>query len=335
MEQRPLGTTGLTVSALGFGAGAIGGLMTRGTAADQTRAVASALAAGIRYFDTAPLYGDGRSEENLGRALRETGGWDQVVVGTKVRPTAAESADLPAAIRRSCEASLRRLRRDSVDLMQLHNGIFSDRPISGDGLTSATVLGDVIDGLRRLVEAGLVRHIGCTGMGDTDAVHAVVRSGSVATVQAYFNAANPSAGYAGVAGGGQDFAGLIDVAAASGVGVINIRPFAGGALAASDTRHPLAGDPGGAAMAGARYADDLARAQALAALAADLGLDGPLELALRFALSKAGVSTVIVGYSDQEQLEAALRWAERDALPADAVERVLALVGGQPRGGGA
>jgi ribonuclease Z len=71
MNQRPLGSTGLTVSELGFGCGSVGGLMVRGDPADQRRAVARALDAGITYFDTAPSYGDGRSEENLGRALHD------------------------------------------------------------------------------------------------------------------------------------------------------------------------------------------------------------------------------------------------------------------------
>lgn len=60
MEQRTLGRTGLRVSALGFGCGAIGGLMVRGDPAEQRRAVAHAIQAGITYFDTAPSYGDGR-----------------------------------------------------------------------------------------------------------------------------------------------------------------------------------------------------------------------------------------------------------------------------------
>ena len=69
MEYRVLGRTGLRVSALGFGCGDVGGLMVRGTAADQERAVARALALGINYFDTAPIYGLGHSEEVVGRAL--------------------------------------------------------------------------------------------------------------------------------------------------------------------------------------------------------------------------------------------------------------------------
>src|SRR5829696_10519953 len=106
MEQRPLGRTGLTVSALGFGCGAIGGLMTKGDPAEQTRAAARALEAGITYFDTARSYGDGKSEENLGRVLGELNAWDKVVVGTKFRVEPSEIGDAEGAIRRSLEGSL-------------------------------------------------------------------------------------------------------------------------------------------------------------------------------------------------------------------------------------
>src|SRR5262245_18770628 len=74
MELRVLGRTGLRDSALGFGCGAVGGLMVRGGPGEQRRAVERAIDAGIRYFDTAPSYGDGCSEENLGRVLAELGG---------------------------------------------------------------------------------------------------------------------------------------------------------------------------------------------------------------------------------------------------------------------
>src|SRR5919198_4399351 len=113
MELRMLGRTGLRVSALGFGCGAIGGLMVKGDPAEQRRSIARAIEAGITYFDTAPSYGDGRSEENLGRVIEELGAQAQnVIVGTKFRVGAEEVADAPGAIRRSLEASLRRLRRE-------------------------------------------------------------------------------------------------------------------------------------------------------------------------------------------------------------------------------
>ena len=83
MEQRSLGKTGLTVSTLGFGCGNVGGLMIRGTPADQERAVGRALALGITYYDTAPSYGAGEWERNLGRVLRTLRA--PVLVGTKFR----------------------------------------------------------------------------------------------------------------------------------------------------------------------------------------------------------------------------------------------------------
>jgi aryl-alcohol dehydrogenase-like predicted oxidoreductase len=70
METRILGKTGLKVSVLSFGCGAVGGLMVKGAAADQERAVARAMEFGINYFDTAPMYGNGESERNLGRVLK-------------------------------------------------------------------------------------------------------------------------------------------------------------------------------------------------------------------------------------------------------------------------
>ena len=70
MQMRVFGRTGIRLSLLGFGCGAVGGLMVRGDAADQERTVARALAAGVNYFDTAVQYGDGASEQNLGRVLQ-------------------------------------------------------------------------------------------------------------------------------------------------------------------------------------------------------------------------------------------------------------------------
>lgn len=81
IEQRPLGRTGMIVPVIGFGCGNVGGLMIRGTPAKQREAVAAALDGGIRYFDTAPSYGDGVSETLLGRTLRDLRA--DALVGTK------------------------------------------------------------------------------------------------------------------------------------------------------------------------------------------------------------------------------------------------------------
>ena len=324
MEQRPLGQTGLRVSALGFGCGSVGGIFVRGTPDEQRKAFDEAVAAGITYFDTAPGYGDGRSEENLGRVLAVTRA--PVTVGTKVRLQSADVAAAAAAVRRSLEASLRRLRRDRVNLFQLHNRV-TERGNTGDGsLSVADVLGPVADALRAVKAEGLAEHIGFTGLGDTAAIHRVIGAGAFETVQTYFNALNPSAGWAGRNGeSAQDFAGLIDRAASAGTGVIVIRPLAAGALGGQDQRHPVAGDPGASLDSGDDYATARDHARSTEALARALGLEGPAELAIRFALAKDGVSTVLVGLSDRAQLQAALRWAERGPLDDGAVERVLAL----------
>src|SRR5579872_5214233 len=71
MELREFGRTGMRLSMLGFGCGGVGGLMVRGDPADQERAIARAIAAGVNYFDTAVQYGDGESETNLGRVLQK------------------------------------------------------------------------------------------------------------------------------------------------------------------------------------------------------------------------------------------------------------------------
>jgi aryl-alcohol dehydrogenase-like predicted oxidoreductase len=327
MEQRQLGATGLAVSALGFGCGAVGGLMVRGDATEQRQAVSRALEAGITYFDTAAQYGDGRSEENLGRVMRELGAWSRVVVGTKVRLRPEEMDDVAGAIRASLQASLKRLGRSDVDVFYLHNPVALTRSGAGS-LDLATVLGDVAQGLRAVVEAGLARHTGFTGLGDSAAVLEVVRAEPYEVVQTYFNVLNPSAGFTGHAGGQQDFEGLIDTAARAGRGVVVIRVLAAGAAAGEPARAANAGDPGGSLVSGGSFAADAERAVRLRDLAARLGLDSPVELAVRFGLSKPGVSTVLVGYSSLEHLEQAIAYANRGALSDDAIRHVLELSNG-------
>ncbi|MFZ0214559.1 MAG: aldo/keto reductase, partial [Candidatus Dormiibacterota bacterium] len=237
MEERRLGRTGLTVPRLGFGCGAVGGLMVRGDADEQVRAVGRALEAGVRYFDTAPSYGDGRSEENLGRALAAVDSGRSALVGTKVRLPPDQLTNAGPSIRRSLEDSCRRLGRERVDLFQLHNPL-------RDPVDTTLVLGDVAAAMRRAVDDGLAGHIGFTGLGDTAALRRTLEAGPFETVQAYFNAIDASAVYPGATGGGQDFDGLVRHATDREVGVINIRVYAAGALSAVEARHPIAGTVG-------------------------------------------------------------------------------------------
>ncbi len=121
MNYRPLGSTGLRVSEIGFGCGNVGGLMIRGEPGDRVKAAARAMELGINYFDTAPSYGNYQSETNLGAVLKELGA--DVYVGTKVRPTTEGGQTLGESVMRSVEESLTRLGLEYVDLIQLHNHI--------------------------------------------------------------------------------------------------------------------------------------------------------------------------------------------------------------------
>jgi aryl-alcohol dehydrogenase-like predicted oxidoreductase len=324
MLYRPLGSTGLSVSELGFGCGNVGGLMVRGSAAEQREVIARALDAGVTYFDTAPSYGNGQSEENLGRALADLNAWHRITVGTKLTLTTAQLGDAAAAVRDSLRASLRRLGRDSVDLVQLHSRIVATEEAGDRALPADEVSGAVADAMRQAVREGLTRYTGITGLGGTQAVKSVVASSFFDTVQCYFNALNPSAGYPGASAGAQDFGGLINDASHRGLGVIAIRVMAAGAITGSAERAKNASPAGGGALtAGGAFDADLRRASRLASLARELGLEGTHELGFRFALAKRGVSTVLVGLSDLPQFEDALRWVERGPLDESVVSRIV------------
>src|ERR1700692_198022 len=171
MQLRVFGRTGMQLSVLGFGCGAVGGFMVRGDAADQERIIARAIAAGVNYFDTAVQYGDGESEKNLGRVLQKLKPAD-VVVGTKVRLPSADFGNIAAAVAKSLESSLTRLRRDRVDIFHLHNAITETG--GGEALSVRQVLGDVVPTFDRLRQQGKTRFLGLTAIGDTTAVHQVI-----------------------------------------------------------------------------------------------------------------------------------------------------------------
>lgn len=325
MEYRTLGKNGPRVSLLGFGCGAIGGLLVKGDPSEQRRAVARALEAGINYFDTAPAYGNGRSEETIGPLLRELNA--DVVIGTKFRLEPEQLPNAADAIRAQLEASLKRLGRDSVDLFNLHNRVGVDVSGNQGALSEEDVLGPVAEGLAKVREAGLTRLIGITGLGDPASLHRVVGSGLFDSVQTYVNAINPSAGWEVTGGSAQNFNRLLDKMAEVGAGGVGIRILAAGALAGTplEARHQNAGDPGRGLTAGGEYMDDLERGRRLGELAAELGLESAAELSYRLVIGHPGLATALVGASEYSQLEDAIRWVERGPLDASVAQRVAAL----------
>jgi aryl-alcohol dehydrogenase-like predicted oxidoreductase len=295
--------------------------MVRGTPAERERAVARALELGVNFFDTAPAYGDGVSEEHLGQVLRALK--PQCIVATKVRVGPEGLDDPAAAVTRSLETSLRRLGRDRVDLLQLHDPIHGVREHGYPG--AAEVLERILPAFEALRRAGKVGFVGMTAIGETPAVHRVLASGQVRSAQVCFNLLNPSPGFAVPPGfPAQDFDRLLTLTRAHGIGVIVIRVLAGGALSGELGRHPIAVPSVEPISTGPDYATDVGRARALRGLVDEGHVGSLVEAALRFPLGSDAVSTILLGYSSLEHLEAAAAAVAKGPLPPAAFARLAA-----------
>ena len=321
MDKRRLGKTGFEVSLLGFGCGAVGGLMTNGDPADQERAVARALELGVNYFDTAAQYGSGRSETNLGRIIKKLK--PDIYVGTKVRLPPTERGKIGAAIAAALEQSLARLQLERVDLFQFHNAIVGTT--SGGDFSATDVLDEVAPAFDRLRQQGKLGYFGITAVGETAALHRVVDSGAFATAQVSYNLLNPSPGRPVPANfPAQDYGNLLARTKAADMGVINIRVLAGGALSGSEDRHPNASPPPEPIGSGSSYRIDLERAQRLMPLVREGHAQSLVEASLRYVIANDAVSTVLIGIATPEQFEYAARAIENGPLS----ESAMALVAG-------
>lgn len=220
MERRGLGRTGVSVSALGFGgapAGLTGYLGQWDAAAEASRsqverAIRRALDLGIDYFDTAPGYGDGISEELFGRGL----GADRrrVFLATKT-PRAEWSA---GGARSALEASLRRLGSDHVDLLQLHGGWHTD--------AAAEQALDALGEYERLRDEGKVRFLGFTAEGPNGAAERLVLTGRFDTLMICFNFNYQAAG--GYRNRDMPAQTLLSQARALDMGVVTMRTLTSG-----------------------------------------------------------------------------------------------------------
>lgn len=325
MQFRSLGSTGIRVSALAFGAGPVPALMTSDDAQHQRDTLRRALDAGINWIDTAATYGNGQSEAGLGRALRELGALDDVHIATKVRLAAEDLEDIETKVRESVAGSLERLGASRITLLQLHNSITACRGDEPTSVSPEDVLGanGVLGAFLKLQGEGIVDHIGLTAIGQAESLRQVIDTGQFATIQGPYNVLNPSAGEpsAGELVSAEftevDYGNVIERCACQNMGVFAIRVFAGGALAGQPPSHhtfktkffPLD-----------LYRRDQQRAEQLSNL---LGPQTDLrENAVRFVLSHAHISSAIIGFGAASHVDDSLSYLDAGPLPAEVIRKI-------------
>ena len=247
-----------------------------------------------------------------------------MVVGTKVRLPGAEFGRIGEAVATSLEGSLTRLRRDRVDIFHLHNAIVEKG--GGEALGVRQVLDEVVPAFERLRQAGKIRFLGLTAVGDTAALHQVIDSHRFDSAQVVYNMLNPSAAAALPANyPAQDYGRLFDHTAAAGTGVIAIRVLAGGALSGSADRHPIASPPPAPIGSAMSYEADMAHARRLMPLVTEGFAASLTEAATRFAIANEAIGTILVGMATPQQFEDAFAAVEKGPLPPAALERLSAL----------
>lgn len=310
MKYRPLGKTGLRVSEIGFGAWGIGGRTTGHTSYGDTDdrtslwALQAAFNAGITFFDTSSAYGNGHSEELIGKAFADHRA--DVVVATKAGYVSWDRPPdfSPGAVASSVDASLKRLGSDYIDLLQLHNP-------PADALRAADLRGMLSD----LKAAGKIRAWGISARSPADAIDALVTF-EAAMVQANFNMMDVRAATGG----------LLEQAARLQAGFIARTPLCFGFLSGTITRQTRFA-PGDHRLGWSRAqldnwidgADEL-----LKAVKAAPGAEGA-QSALRFCLSFDAVSTAIPGILTPDEAAQNARASDAGPLDPALVTEVLAI----------
>jgi len=334
VARRPVGNSGVEASILGFGTGDNAGLMVLGSRADQQRAVREAIEGGINYFDTAPDYGLGRAEENLGRALR--GVRQDVLITSKVEIMPADQCRLAKKVVQSVDETLRRLNTDYLDFLQIHNHPTKannwDRviwtPLTRDDFTRE---GGALDGLAQVIAAGKVRFggIACEHS-EPDVVVELLSQPTVHMLNVWLNMLNPSALLPMTAervDGPEDYRGIAAGAAQHHVGIAGFRAMGGGALmsavARTFERHPLAG--GGFTRRPNEYEREVTMAMRLVDKLGIGSTDEMAALAYRFNITDPRVFTTVGGYSELSHLHSAIAAVARGPLSAEEMQSILAL----------
>ena len=198
---------------------------------------------------------------------------------------------------------MQRLKRDSVDLIILHNSVTRERGARPESLSVDDVLGanGVADGLERLRDQGLTRFLGFTAGGEAESLGRIVESGRFHAAQVFYSLVNPSAGRTLPSDfSGDDYENLIGLAAANGIGVFNIRVLAAGAIAGPDVAEAREEAPPGTNVGEAL--NRMAKIQGV--LVQEEGTI--VQKTIRFALTNPGISGVLVGFSKPEHIDEAV-----------------------------
>jgi aryl-alcohol dehydrogenase-like predicted oxidoreductase len=320
LPTAPLGTTGMDLTRVGFGAWAIGGgdwAFAWGAQDDDesVTAIRHAVASGVNWIDTAAVYGLGHSEEVVGRALAPYRIGDDVLVFTKCgrrwegRPDGVIENDLrPESIREECEASLRRLGVERIDLYQFH---------WPDWMTG-TALEDSWGTMADLVDEGKARWIGVANF-DTEQLARCEAIRHVDSVQPPLSL---------LARGARET--VLPWAAEHGTGAIVYSPMASGLLTGSFDRERIAGlDANDWRRDSPQFRDpalsrNLDLVERLQPIVSRIGSTLP-ELAVAWTLAQVGVTAAIVGARLPRHVEGWARAPELE-LPADVIEEIAEAV---------
>lgn len=317
MRYRTIPAISQPVSELAFGCGPGASLMVQGDEQAQEEAIAAALDRGINFFDTAALYGTGKSESNLGRVLSRLDAHPRTVVLTKIQVTHEDTRHLDAAVRTATERSKRRLQRDVIDIVLLHNRIGPPQHPAerSPSLSLEQVVGKdgVLHAFERLQRDGSIRAYGLsTFRSDPAEVARVIEAAHADVINASFNLLNPSAGYKVGAGYASNdlfeppnYDQLIDLANDRNIKTIAIQPLGAGVLGKGGTAPPL---------------------PELRAFATAHGMT-LLQLAASFCLAKPGVTSVAWGFRSMEQMTSGVEAAAAPPLSATDVEKLLDAIG--------
>ncbi|HWT22735.1 MAG TPA: aldo/keto reductase [Solirubrobacteraceae bacterium] len=295
MEYRQLGRSGLRVSALCLGTMGMGGGGNFRNVGDidvegATRQIDLCLEAGVNFVDTANVYSNGRSEEIVGKAIGDRR--DQIVLATKARFPMGEGQNDAGLSRahlvRACEASLRRLGTDYIDLYQVHEW---------DGITP---LEETLEALDTLVRSGKVRYVGCSNysgwqmskaLGISDRLHYQ----RFVSNQVYYSLQARDIEYE-----------IVPACLDQGLGILVWSPLAGGLLSGKYRR-------GKEAPAGSRHLTEWSEppvrdpeglydiVEALVETGEEHGVSAA-QVALAWTLGRPGITSLIVGARTAEQL---------------------------------